>query len=86
VLRASSITVIVGTVEFTMTNEGAAEHDLVIEELGDLEVIGLIGGGETGSGSVALDAGTCCCSGPGHREAGMEGTLTVTDWPRSRAR
>lgn len=70
-----------GTVEITLVNEGAAQHDLVIEELGDLEVIPLVDPGDTVTGSVELEPGTYTfyCSVPGHRAAGMEGTLTVTD-------
>jgi plastocyanin len=70
-----------GTVEITLVNEGAAQHDLVIEELGDLELIPLVDPGDTVTGSVDLEPGTYTfyCSVPGHRAAGMEGTLTVTD-------
>ncbi|QBI20355.1 hypothetical protein ER308_12795 [Egibacter rhizosphaerae] len=68
-----------GTVEFVMDNQGAAEHDMVIEELGDEEVVELTPGGETASGTVELEPGeyTLYCSVPGHREAGMEATITV---------
>lgn len=67
-----------GEISFTMENVGAVEHDLRVEETDD-EVISLIDPGETGSGSVSLDAGTYTlyCSVVGHREAGMESTLTV---------
>ena len=74
----TQLTAQTGTVEITLVNEGATRHDLVIEELGDLEVVPLVDAGDTVSGSVALEAGTYTfyCSVPGHRGAGMEGTLT----------
>lgn len=70
-----------GTIGFIMENQGLAEHDLVVEEPGDEEVVPLISGGETGSGTVDLEPGTYTfyCSVPGHREAGMEFTTEVTD-------
>ncbi len=65
-----------GTTDLTLVNEGAAEHDVTVDELG-LEVYAAPG--ETTTESVDLEAGsyTFYCSIPGHREAGMEGTLTV---------
>lgn len=66
------------TIDFT--NESPVPHDVVIEdengkELGGVEVI------QEGSdsGEVELKPGTYTffCSVPGHRQAGMEGTLTV---------
>lgn len=68
-----------GDVTFTMRNVGAIEHDLVIEELGDQVIIGLIGAGETETSTIALEAGsyTLYCTVPGHRQAGMEATLSV---------
>lgn len=68
-----------GTVNFTLDNVGSSEHDLVIEELGDTEVIGLVAPGESGTGSADLEEGTYTlyCSVAGHREAGMEATLDV---------
>lgn len=65
------------TVEFT--NPQSLPHDVVIESNGED-----VGGTETiadgtASTSVELEPGTYqfYCSVPGHREAGMEGTLTV---------
>ena len=68
-----------GEVTFTMDNVGSAEHDLVIEELGDEVVIDLIAGGESATGSISLEEGTYTlyCTVVGHREAGMEATLDV---------
>jgi plastocyanin len=67
-----------GTVEFSLVNVGAVEHDLVIEEAGDTEVA-FAEPGETVTGSIELEAGTYTyyCSVPGHRAA-MEGTLEVS--------
>jgi plastocyanin len=67
-----------GTVSATLTNEGAIEHNVVIEELGD-EMILEAAPGQTDSAEVELEAGeyTYYCSVPGHR-ATMEGTMTVT--------
>lgn len=69
-----------GEIAFTLVNIGDAEHDLVIEEVGDVVVIGNIAPGETGTGSIELEAGTYTvyCDVPGHREAGMEATLNVS--------
>jgi uncharacterized cupredoxin-like copper-binding protein len=68
-----------GTVSASLTNEGATEHNVVIEELGD-EMILDAPAGQSDSAEVELEAGdyTYYCNVPGHREAGMEGTLTVT--------
>lgn len=67
-----------GEIEFTLVNTGAVEHDLVIEEAGDTEVV-LAAPGETATGSIELEAGTYTyyCSIPGHRST-MEGTLEVS--------
>jgi plastocyanin len=67
-----------GAVEFSLVNVGAVEHDLVIEEAGDVEVA-RADPGETVTGSIELESGTYTyyCSIPGHRAA-MEGTLEVS--------
>jgi plastocyanin len=66
------------TIEFT--NESSLPHDVKIEENGK-ETGGteVVTGGKA-EGTVQLDAGepyTFFCSVPGHRQAGMEGKLTV---------
>jgi glucose/arabinose dehydrogenase/plastocyanin len=62
--------------DVTLVNSGAALHTFVIDELGIK--VELQPGNE---GSVTIDAPagryTFYCDVPGHREAGMEGTLTV---------
>jgi uncharacterized cupredoxin-like copper-binding protein len=69
-----------GEVTVNLTNSQPLSHDVAIEdsggeEVGATEVIG------EGSDSTVVDLKpgkyTFFCSVPGHREAGMEGTLTV---------
>jgi plastocyanin len=69
-----------GEVTIDFTNPAALEHDVAIEaedgkELAASEVIAE----SKTSVSTELDAGTYTffCTVPGHREAGMEGTLSV---------
>ena len=60
----------------SLPNTGASLHTFVIDDLAiDVEVKP----GETGSVTISAPAGTYTyyCSVPGHRAAGMEGTLTV---------
>jgi plastocyanin len=65
-------------VELTLENNGVVEHDIVVEELDDRELV-YANAGETVTETVNIPAGTYAfyCSIPGHRAAGMEGTLTV---------
>ncbi|MEX2324391.1 MAG: plastocyanin/azurin family copper-binding protein [Nitriliruptoraceae bacterium] len=74
----TSLTAAAGEIQITIENTGAVEHDVVIEEAGDVEVVHAEAG-ETVTGTVTLEAGTYTfyCAIPGHRAAGMEGTLTV---------
>lgn len=64
------------TVELTC--EEGINHNFVIEELDD-ELVVECDAGATESGSVELESGTYTfyCNIAGHREAGMEGSLTV---------
>jgi outer membrane protein assembly factor BamB/plastocyanin len=64
-------------VTITVTNAGALQHDFVIE--GTDYATELLNGGDTAELVVNLPAGEYVyfCSVPGHREAGMQGTLTV---------
>jgi nitrite reductase (NO-forming) len=65
-----------GDVAVTITNLDAFDHDFTIDELGAQL---LLGPNEVVDGSFEATPGTYVfyCSIPGHREAGMEGTLTV---------
>lgn len=69
-----------GKVTIDFTNPAALEHDVAIEgpEGKELAVSDVIGKGKT-SVSAELAPGTYSffCTVPGHREAGMEGTLVV---------
>lgn len=75
----TSLTAEAGTVTVELTAQPAIQHTFVIEDLDDTEVAAAAAG-ETASGTVDLEAGdyTFYCSVPGHREAGMEGDLTVS--------
>lgn len=68
-----------GPIEMTLVNNGAIEHNVVIEELDDRLVLDAAGG-ETDRAEIELEAGeyTYYCDIAGHRAAGMEGELTVT--------
>jgi len=75
-----SLTAKAGTDTLEFTNESPVPHDVKIEnskgeEIGGTEIVS--GGTETAT--VELEPGTYTffCSVPGHRQAGMEGTLTV---------
>lgn len=65
-----------GTVAIEMTNLDAMPHDFTIDEL---DVKELVDANATASFSFEATTGTYTfyCSIPGHREAGMEGELTV---------
>lgn len=69
-----------GTDTINFTNVQATPHDVAIEDDGGEEVgkTDVISEG-TASAKVKLEPGTYTffCTIPGHREAGMEGTLTV---------
>lgn len=64
-------------VTISVANNGVLQHDFVIE--GTDFATPLLNGGESGDLVVNLPAGEYIyfCSVPGHREAGMQGTLTV---------
>lgn len=68
-----------GTQTFELVNNGDVPHNVTIEELDDGPVVEA-DPGATATGEVELEAGsyTYYCSVPGHREAGMEGSLDVT--------
>ncbi len=65
-----------GPIEIQMPNESATPHDLKIEgtDLATPVVKAAVG---KATGTLAAGKYVFFCSVPGHREAGMEGTLTV---------
>lgn len=68
-----------GELSVTLVNEGAIEHSWVVEDHeGDLRLY-TQQRGQTDEGTLTLEAGehTYYCDIPGHRAAGMEGTLTL---------
>jgi uncharacterized cupredoxin-like copper-binding protein len=75
-----SATAEAGKVEVHLTNEAPVPHDVAIEDEGG-KTIGKtpVISEDKDSTTVDLKTGeyTFYCSVPGHREAGMEGTLTV---------
>lgn len=75
----TSLTASAGTLTVELTCEGAAPHTFLVEGETESAVAVCNGDGDTGSGTVELPAGeyTFFCDVAGHREAGMEGTLTV---------
>lgn len=74
-----TVSITAGGAQITLVNVGAVEHDLVVEDQPGVAAIH-VDPGETATGDVNLSAGTYTmyCTIPGHREAGMEGTLNVS--------
>lgn len=66
-------------IEITMDNTGSVFHNLAIEGIPEDEFVVEADPGASGSATLALAPGEYAffCSVPGHREAGMEGTLVV---------
>ena len=67
-----------GDVTIHLVNEAQIPHNVEVEGMGVEEVSETITGGETDL-MVTLEPGEYAfyCAVPGHREGGMEGTLTV---------
>ncbi len=67
-----------GTITVELSCGNAVNHNFVVEEVGD-QVVAACDPGQTDQGTIDLEPGsyTFYCSVPGHRTAGMEGTLTV---------
>jgi plastocyanin len=75
----ADVTTKAGEVTFAVTNDGSAPHNLEVEGNGVEEVSETIQGGQSTDLTVELEAGEyeMYCAIPGHREQGMEGTVTV---------
>jgi plastocyanin len=68
-----------GKVTITMTNPSSIPHDVAIQGKGVQQVGKVVSSGGTSTVSASLKPGkyTFYCSVDGHRQAGMQGTLTV---------
>jgi uncharacterized cupredoxin-like copper-binding protein len=75
------MTVSPGEIAFDVKNQGAIDHNFVVEAAGGRTItrIDLIPPGQDRKFTAMLPAGVYAiyCSLPGHREAGMTGTLRV---------
>lgn len=69
-----------GTISVSMTSEGGPHTFTVELDEGAETVVQVFSAGQPATGEIELEAGTYTfyCSIPGHREAGMVGTLTVS--------
>jgi plastocyanin len=69
-----------GTITLVMENPSAIEHNIAVRGEGVDEQGEVVGQGETSRVTVELEPGEYefYCSVPGHDEAGMNGTLTVS--------
>jgi len=68
-----------GNVTLTMANPSSVSHGIAIQGSGVSKTGGVVGQGGTSTVTVNLKPGTYTfyCPVPGHRQAGMQGTLTV---------
>jgi plastocyanin len=69
-----------GLVTINFTNPASVSHDVVLEQDGnELAKSELISSGDSSTATATLKAGKYVyfCDVPGHRDGGMEGTLTV---------
>jgi plastocyanin len=69
-----------GTITLVMENPSAIEHNIAVRGGGVDEQGEVVGQGEESTVTAELDQGEYefYCSVPGHEQAGMKGTLTVT--------
>jgi uncharacterized cupredoxin-like copper-binding protein len=65
-----------GKVTFNLPNEGAAEHDFSIDDLG-IQVNLPAGSTQTVEADIPAGRYDFYCNIPGHKDAGMVGTLVV---------
>ena len=76
---ASSATATPGQVTINMLNKSSTPHDIAIQGAGVSAVGKIVSGGGTSTVTANLKPGkyTFFCTVPGHRAAGMVGTITV---------
>jgi uncharacterized cupredoxin-like copper-binding protein len=77
--KPTKLTSAAGIVKISLKNIESGTHDLVIRDVPGFE-LEVSGEGSTASGKVELKAKTYefYCTIPGHEEAGMKGTITVS--------
>jgi len=75
----TSLTAPAGKVTINMKNDSAIQHSVAIDAPGDVPGK-IVNQGQVSTTTATLKAGsyTYYCTVPGHRQAGMVGTLTVT--------
>ncbi len=75
------VTAAAGDITFNVTNKGTVEHNFVVEDPKGkvLKEVDAIQPGKSAPVKVSLKAGkyVIVCTVPGHREAGMQASLTV---------
>lgn len=78
-LDPSDPTVKAGSVTFDVSNDGTTTHNLQIEGNGVEETTDSLSPGDTGQLTVDLKPGTyeMYCTIDGHKDLGMDGTITV---------
>lgn len=69
-----------GELEVTIECDGAVPHNIVFEGVDGDAVVAECSGDDSGSGTISVEPGTYTyyCAIPGHREAGMEGEITLS--------
>ena len=76
----TSVSAPAGEVTVEFENSASIPHDVVVEDDAGSELIAtdeISGDSTTASGALEAGEYTFFCSVPGHREAGMEGSLTA---------
>ena len=78
--REHQVTVPAGLVRIAYVNDGQLTHTLVIDGVPSFKRLEVGGKGDRVIGAANFTPGTYTfyCDVPGHRQAGMQGTLTVT--------
>jgi plastocyanin len=77
--NTSSLKAKAGTVTITMTNPSQLQHGVAVTGNGVNKAGSVVGNGGSSTVTLKLKPGkyTFYCPVPGHRQAGMQGTLTV---------
>ena len=77
---SKSATLVDGALEVTIECQGAVPHNVVFEGVDDDEVIAACSGDDSSTDTVEVEPATYTyyCAIPTHRQAGMEGEITVS--------